>query len=160
MHPQPPLIHSRHLPDEDATSAFGRILSRVAVPGETVFLQGGLGAGKTTLVRALLGALGWAGLVRSPSYSLVHSYRFETFSVHHLDLYRLGGLDEALGLDLDELLAPDALVLLEWPDRLEGGIRPDWIVELIHREDGRDIRVSGPVRAKSILAAPYQEIRP
>lgn len=123
------------LPDEAATLSLGQELSEGWQGGGLVFLHGDLGAGKTTLVRGLLAGLGWSGPVRSPSYALVNSYATRP-PVRHLDLYRVGSLDEALSLDLDALFA-DSLSLVEWPDVLEGTFRPDAVVRLTPSGDGR-----------------------
>ena len=108
-----------------ATEAAGAALAK-AVAGQAgvITLSGALGAGKTTLVRGLLHALGHAGTVRSPTYTLVESYAFDGWRVLHLDLYRLtGGRDlDALGLR-DELDA-DTLLLVEWPERAGAALPP------------------------------------
>jgi tRNA threonylcarbamoyladenosine biosynthesis protein TsaE len=118
------------LRDPGATERLGRELSRILATGDTVFLDGELGAGKTTLVRSILQGMGWSGAVRSPSYALVHSYPTLAPPVHHLDLYRLGSAEEALGLDLDQYARSGAILLVEWPDRLEGSLRPRMSVRL------------------------------
>lgn len=118
------------LPDPLATEALGRKLSRILAPGDTVFLEGELGAGKTTLVRSILQGMGWHGAVRSPSYALIHSYPDLAPPVHHLDLYRLGSAEEAFGLDLDQYAQAGAILLVEWADRLEGTIFPRYTVRL------------------------------
>ena len=125
------------LPDEAATLSLGQELSEGWRDGGLVFLHGDLGAGKTTLVRGLLAGLGWSGPVRSPSYALVNSYATRP-PVRHLDLYRVGSLDEALSLDLDALFA-DSLSLVEWPDVLEGTFCPDAVVRLTPCGDGRQV---------------------
>ncbi len=85
-----------------------------------VLLHGGMGAGKTTFVRAVAGVLGVADHVSSPTYGLVHEYRAaDGRAVYHFDLYRLGNAREALDLGIfDYLDAPGALSLIEWPERL------------------------------------------
>jgi tRNA threonylcarbamoyladenosine biosynthesis protein TsaE len=124
------LISRRHeLADAEATHALGRELAKSLKDGGLVFLYGDLGAGKTTLVRGIMDALGWQGAVRSPSYALVHSYPMQPL-VHHLDLYRMGSFDEALSLDLDALFAPGNVSLVEWPEVLGDQFAPDVKVEL------------------------------
>lgn len=131
MHPHPALTKTViPLPDEGATAELGWKLAGLLASGDTVFLEGELGAGKTTLVRAILRGLGWSGAVRSPSYALIHSYEGSRIPVHHLDLYRLGSLEEAIGLDLDRYAATGAVLLVEWADRLEGTIAPRYTVRL------------------------------
>ncbi len=134
MHPHAALtVHA--LPDEDATRALGRTFAPLVDPGSLVFLVGDLGAGKTTFARGFLEGRGWTDSVRSPTYPIVRSYPLAP-PVHHLDLYRLGGLEEVLGLDVEPLLEGPDILLVEWPDRMEGQFPPDWIVELSPDADG------------------------
>ncbi len=111
-----------------------------------VHLNGPLGAGKTTFVRAFLRALGVTGPVRSPTYTLMEPYAIDRVGgpeqVMHLDLYRLGGADELEYLGLRDELA-QALVLIEWPERAEGALpEPDMVLDLDYAEtvDGEPAR--------------------
>lgn len=128
---------SRFLPDPDATDALGAELARTRPAHAVVHLQGDLGAGKSTLARALLRALGVTGAIRSPTYTLVERYRLEDGSeAWHLDLYRIGqaGELEFLGLDGGEA----SLWLVEWPERGAGALPPtDLVVRLAIEGDGR-----------------------
>jgi tRNA threonylcarbamoyladenosine biosynthesis protein TsaE len=103
------------LPDSDATDALGRALALTRVAPAVVHLQGDLGAGKSTLARALLRALGVQGAIRSPTYTLVERYPLEEGEAWHLDLYRIGDAGELEFLGLDEGTA--VLWLVEWPER-------------------------------------------
>ena len=94
---------------ESVTALVGGRLAELLSPGDSVFLEGELGAGKSTLARSVLRAMGWTGSVRSPSYALVHAYRTPRGLVHHLDLYRIRTLDEALGLDLDQFASDESI---------------------------------------------------
>lgn len=107
------------LADEAATLRFGRALASAVRPGDAVLLSGDLGAGKTTLARGLLAALGLAGEAPSPTFAIVQTYAPpETrIPVAHVDLYRLDGPEEVEELGLDELRG-DHLLLVEWPERL------------------------------------------
>ena len=98
-------------------AAWGRAFARTLRPGVVVGLSGELGAGKTTLVRAIAEGLGVSQSVTSPTFALVHRYD-GTVPVWHVDAYRLKAHDEARDLGLDE--AGDAVVLIEWPERLPG----------------------------------------
>lgn len=129
---------------EADTLAAGTTLARLLDGGQVVYLSGDLGTGKTTLVRGLLRALGFAGRVKSPSYGLVESYEVGGLDIHHLDLYRLGHGEEILYLGLEDLLGDNSLVLIEWPERGSG-----WLPDCdrhIHIEDlaggKRRIRIS------------------
>jgi tRNA threonylcarbamoyladenosine biosynthesis protein TsaE len=107
------------LEDAAATEAFGRRLGAMLEPGDSVGLNGPLGAGKTTLARGILAALGHQGEVASPSFPIVISYEPPAvrLPVWHVDLYRIEASEELDELGLDEARSHAAL-LIEWPDRL------------------------------------------
>jgi len=110
------------LPDAAATATAGHDLARAAhaiarAAGLTVALEGELGAGKTTLVRGALAALGHAGTVHSPTYTLLESYPVNGLTVHHLDGYRLTGAQDFEALGFRDLSGPGRLVLIEWASR-------------------------------------------
>ena len=125
------------LPDADATDRLGQLLAQTRPALAVVHLQGDLGAGKSTLARALLRALGVQGAIRSPTYTLVERYPLPAGGeAWHLDLYRIGNAGELdfLGLDEDEA----ALWLVEWPERGAGALPPlDLHVALEMQGDGR-----------------------
>ncbi len=129
------------LPDPDATDALGRALARSAASPAVVFLHGDLGAGKSSLARAWLRALGVQGAIRSPTYTLVERYALaEGGEALHLDLYRIGSGGELEFLGLDD--APAALWLVEWPERGQGGLPPaDLHVRLAMPSDGANGRI-------------------
>lgn len=111
------------LPAPEATDRFGAVLAATRPARAVVFLRGDLGAGKSTLARALLRALGVEGAIRSPTYTLVERYPLASGDeAVHLDLYRIGdpGELEFLGLDAAE----GALWLIEWPERGAGSLPP------------------------------------
>ncbi len=107
------------LADLDATLALGAGLAAVARPGDTIALSGPLGAGKTSIARGLLAALGLEEEAPSPSFAIVQPYDPPEvrFPVLHVDLYRIEDPAEAEELGLDEARA-DSLLLVEWPERL------------------------------------------
>jgi tRNA threonylcarbamoyladenosine biosynthesis protein TsaE len=107
------------LANEEATSRLGAALARSVGAGDIIALSGVLGAGKTTLARGLLAALGLRGDAPSPTFAIVQTYAPpETrLPVAHIDLYRIEAPDEAEELGLDEL-RHDHLLLVEWPERL------------------------------------------
>ena len=109
------------LPDEAATSALARRLAGVLparTAGLTLLLQGDLGAGKSTFARALIRALGHAGAVPSPTYTLVEPYDLPGGMVYHVDLYRVSSEDELRYLGWTEL--DEGFRIVEWPDRAPG----------------------------------------
>lgn len=130
------------LPDSDATEALGQALARTRPQPAVVHLQGDLGAGKSTLARALLRALGVTGAIRSPTYTLVERYPVEGGEAWHLDLYRIGDAGELEFLGLDEGAA--VLWLVEWPERGAAALPPaDLRVELEVDGVGRSARLIG-----------------
>jgi len=105
------------LADEAATLALGTMLATQLQRGDMLTLSGDLGAGKTTLSRGILRALGHDGPVPSPTFTLVQHYETGGLMVAHFDLYRLSDHDEIFELGLDDALA-DGVVLVEWPEIL------------------------------------------
>jgi tRNA threonylcarbamoyladenosine biosynthesis protein TsaE len=106
---------SLFLPDETATLGLGAALARGMTPGLVVYLDGDLGAGKTTLVRGLLRALGDAGPVKSPTYTLVELHAVSGLNLYHFDFYRFNQPDEYLDAGLDEYFSGEGVCLVEWP---------------------------------------------
>src|SRR5690606_20887280 len=106
------------LPDEEATVALAQRLAELAcgrAPGGRIHLRGELGAGKTSLARALLRAGGVTGRIKSPSYALLESYNVSNLYFYHLDFYRFSDAHEWREAGFDELLDDRAIVLIEWP---------------------------------------------
>jgi tRNA threonylcarbamoyladenosine biosynthesis protein TsaE len=116
-------------------------------------LSGELGAGKTTLTRGLLRALGVAGAIRSPTYTLVEPYETPAGEVLHLDLYRLAGADDLAQLGYRDLAAQAALVIVEWPERAAGELHADLALALELEGAGRRATVAaGTARGEAWLA--------
>ena len=104
-----------HLPDENATLAAGARLAAGLPDRLRIFLQGDLGAGKTTLTRGLLRGLGFTGRVKSPTYTLVEPYKNSRITVYHFDFYRFTHAEEFLEAGLEEYFEGDGICLVEWP---------------------------------------------
>ncbi len=112
------------MPDEAATAALARAVAATLRPGDVVALRGGLGAGKTTLARALIRALtGIDEDVPSPTFTLVQSYDTTIGPLHHFDLYRIEHPDELTEIGWHEALG-DGIVVVEWPERAGGALPP------------------------------------
>jgi tRNA threonylcarbamoyladenosine biosynthesis protein TsaE len=110
------------LPDPAATDALGAALAR-ALPRESglvITLEGDLGAGKTSLVRAMLRALGHRGPVKSPTYALVELYKLSSLCFYHFDFYRFTDPEEFVDAGLADYFLADAVCCVEWPDKAHG----------------------------------------
>ncbi|NDK38697.1 tRNA (adenosine(37)-N6)-threonylcarbamoyltransferase complex ATPase subunit type 1 TsaE [Pseudoxanthomonas gei] len=129
------------LPDSESTEALGRALADTRPAQAAMHLQGDLGAGKSTLARALLRRLGVEGAIRSPTYTLIERYPIPEGEAWHLDLYRIGDVGELDFLGLDDAVA--TLWLVEWPERAGSALpRPDLRVELGMDGNGRVARLA------------------
>lgn len=131
------------LADDAATARLGEAVARALRTGEAVCLTGPLGAGKSTLARALVRALTTPDEdVPSPTFTLVQFYEGAAFPLAHFDLYRLTSPDEAWEIGLDEALDEGAAII-EWPQRLEGHLPPDRLdIEIAFDGEGRRARLS------------------
>jgi tRNA threonylcarbamoyladenosine biosynthesis protein TsaE len=97
----------------EETRILGACLAPVLLPGDVVSLSGDLGAGKTVFVQGIAAALGYAGRVTSPTFTLVHEYEAR-YPIVHMDIYRLDSFQEVLDLGFEELVGPNSIVLVEW----------------------------------------------
>lgn len=145
------------LPGADRTEAAGARLAGALRPFEQpvlLGLSGPLGAGKTTLVRGLLRALGVKGRVASPSYTLIESYATDAGPVYHLDLYRLADAGELEHLGLTDLVEEPGLLLIEWPERVPAlAALCDHLLELDYDGDGRQLVIrDGSPLARALSA--------
>lgn len=149
---------ARHEINETQLVELAAQLAPAVRDGGVIHLVGELGAGKTTFARALLGALGVGERVKSPTYSLIESYRVGALDVHHLDLYRIADPGELEWLGLPDLCGPHTLLLIEWPERGGGALpQPDLVITLEHAGLMRALRVSASGRrGESLLVEwPY-----
>ena len=136
------------LPDEVATLALGGKLGRVLEAGLSIWLQGDLGAGKTTLTRGVLRELGFFGRVKSPTYTLVELYELSRFNLYHFDLYRFTDPDEWEDAGFREYFNADSVCLVEWPDKAGGRLpEPDLRVRFEILDAGRSVWIEGLTEA-------------
>jgi len=141
------------LADESATARLGEALARavesnapaIARTGLVVALAGDLGAGKTSVVRAMLRALGVTGTVRSPTFTLVEPYVVSSLNFYHFDFYRLADPEEFSFAGFRDMFGPASVCLIEWPDKAAGSLpQADLRIAL---------RVAGEGRHASVAAA-------
>ncbi|MFV0284427.1 MAG: tRNA (adenosine(37)-N6)-threonylcarbamoyltransferase complex ATPase subunit type 1 TsaE [Castellaniella sp.] len=134
------------LPDEDTTVVLAQRLAELAcgrapggpAAGGRIHLRGELGAGKTTLARALLRAGGVTGRIKSPSYALLESYNVSNLYFYHFDFYRLRDTHEWLDAGFDEVLGEHAIFLIEWPEQAGDRLPPpDLDIHLEYNGTGR-----------------------
>ncbi|MFT6200958.1 MAG: tRNA threonylcarbamoyladenosine biosynthesis protein TsaE [Granulosicoccus sp.] len=114
------VTRTQWLADEAATVLAGEQLAAQLTPGMTVFLEGTLGAGKTTITRGILNAFGHSGAVKSPTYTLVEPYEQLAPPVYHFDLYRLGHPEELEYMGIRDYFSSKSICLIEWAERGEG----------------------------------------
>ena len=137
-----PMTEYLQIDNEAAMLALGATLAARFPPGGLITLHGDLGAGKTTLVRGLLRALGHDGIVKSPTYTLVEPYSLADLSVYHFDLYRLTDPEELEYMGIRDYLRPDALCLVEWPEQAGNSLpKADLQVFIHHAGDSRRVEI-------------------
>ena len=146
---------SLFLVDESATLALGARLAPLLEPGLVITLRGDLGAGKTTLVRGLLRALGFAGRVKSPTYTLVETYNLSRLHFYHFDFYRFQDPREWNEAGFREVAGTEAICLIEWPERARGQLPPvDLDISLVVSNESRTASLSAcsPAGARLLTA--------
>ena len=130
------------LRDASETQALGQSFGVKVTAPTVIHLQGDLGSGKTTFIHGLVRGLGADVAVLSPTYTLVEEYTTEKGQVHHLDLYRIAGAEDAESLGLRDRCGSDDIVLIEWPDRGGQAVpRPNWTVSLEYLDTGRSASI-------------------
>lgn len=130
----------RFAADADAQEALGRDLAAALQGRGTVYVQGDLGIGKTTLTRGILRGYGHQGAVKSPTYTLVEPYELADVTVYHFDLYRLTDPEELELLGIRDYCRPDTLAVIEWPERGQPLLPPPDVIITIHSQgEGREL---------------------
>lgn len=128
---------------DDEMMKIGENLIPFCKPPFVVFLQGDLGAGKTTLVRGFLRGLGYGGAVKSPTYTLVENYTLDDKKIYHFDLYRLRDPEELDFIGIRDYFNQDSICFIEWPEQGHSYIaKPNMICEIDFLEGGRKIKIN------------------
>lgn len=105
------------IPDETAMQSLGQRLAKKSKAGDLIYFIGDLGAGKTTLIRGFLRELGIKSAIKSPTFTLVECYQIDEMHIYHFDLYRLKDPHEIIDIGFNDYLTPDAICLVEWPEK-------------------------------------------
>lgn len=153
--------------DESAMLAFGRqlalscqrYLSETAQGALVIYLNGELGAGKTTLTRSIVQAFGYSGNVKSPTYTLVEEYSLPSVAIYHFDLYRLASPEELEFMGIRDYFRPQTLCLLEWAERGQGMIpEADLVINIAYADQGRALElVVKTEQGQNIVAKIYEK---
>ena len=131
-----------YIEDEDAMTRLGYALAEQTAGHGIIFLQGDLGAGKTTLSRGIIRGFGHEGPVKSPTFTLVEPYEINDVRVWHFDLYRLADPEELEYLGIRDYFADDDLCLIEWPQQGQGYLpQPDLEITIKTHNTGRTVRL-------------------
>ncbi len=146
-------LFERYLEDESATVEAGFKLAKNIEHGMVLYLDGVLGAGKTTFCRGILQAFGHSGAVKSPTYTLVEPYDLAEKKVFHFDLYRLGDPEELEYMGIRDYFQPQHICLVEWPEKGRGFLpEADLIAKVLPKGSGRSLTVSsGSERGRDII---------
>ncbi len=128
----------------ELASALGKAFQKIGYGGTCTYLQGELGAGKTTFCRSLLHSLGHVGKVKSPTYTLVEPYELGEITLYHFDLYRLNDPEELEFMGIRDYFSAFTASLVEWPNKGQGLLpKADLIIDLQYHDQGRMITIEG-----------------
>jgi len=136
---------TQYIPHENAMCAFGKQLINAIcrLPSQqnvTLYLNGDLGAGKTTLSRGMIQGLGYSGNVKSPTYTLVEEYAIGEKIIYHFDLYRLADPEELEFMGIRDYFSQNCICLIEWAEKGEGILpEADLLVNIDYYDDARNI---------------------
>jgi tRNA threonylcarbamoyladenosine biosynthesis protein TsaE len=139
---------TRFLAAEADTLALGADIARGLAPGMVLHLSGELGAGKTTLARGMLRALGYTGRVKSPTFTLVELYEVSRLYLYHFDFYRFSSPKELGDMGFREYFGPESVCLVEWPEKSGAGLpRADLSILIQVAGAGRQIEIVAATEA-------------
>ena len=150
------LYQTCHLSDETATLALGTAIAPALRPGLVVFLQGELGAGKTTFTRGILRGLGYLGKVKSPTYNLIELYKISRLYLYHFDFYRFNNPNEWEEAGFRDYFNADSICLVEWPEKADG-LLPQADLKFIFKvAEGRNVEIQADTEAGKLCVKRWQ----